>query len=109
MSSTGLGTVKDDAAGTTTSSANPPGPPPRPIRTDVAQWITCPAWQAGHDPHDSTGNTAAHMPGCQPSVAAPTPTTSPPNSWPMTTPAGMKDRALRSDPHKPQADTFNKS
>ena len=104
------GRWNERSAPTRASSAKPPGAPPRPMRAAPAQWATSPARHHRHVPQDRTGSTAARIPSAQSSPApAPTATTSPQNSWPMTVPAGMIGRALRSEPQIPQPVTCRTS
>ena len=97
------GSGNASAALTRIWSANPPGAPPRPMSAAPSQWATSPTEQCRQTPHEKTGSTAARMPSRQVApAAAPTATTSPQSSWPITVPGGIIGRALRSEPHTPQ-------
>ena len=89
----------------TVSSAKPPAPPPSPMRPAAGQCATSPVRHHTQLPQDATGRTATCTPWRQPSTPGPTSTTCPPKSWPMMVPTGSEPRALRSEPHRPQAVT----
>src|SRR5262249_60317738 len=94
-------------AGTAASSAKPPGSLPNPRNRTDAQWATSPLVHHSQRPHDATGRTATVAPARQPAARAlaPTATTSPPSSCPMTVPGGLTGPALVSEPHTPHAVT----